>query len=371
MKKHILVNYLGRKGGGMVYAYEMTKGLLENGYKVSAIVPEGIENAELWRALPLHRLYFLKTYHSNVTFLLGSVRFFLREKRRIRKLFAADPVDCIYIPMIQPWSGFLNGIFPKARVITTLHDPRPHPGSGKVMNWLYRKTTEKSDEIVLLSAEFIGYTSETYHIPKEHIHVIPHGVFDYYADHVADTAVKQVDRSEYNFLFFGRITPYKGLDLLADAYAELYETNRNISLTVVGSGDFSPYRDKFPEEKNILVVNEYIPDDEVALYFRGKNILTVLPYTDATQSGVIPIAMMEDSLLIVTDTGALREQVGDGRYALISAPDAASLAKQMRRAMENAPELAQMKRDAKTYIQSLSWGALSKRLGQLAEEEKV
>ena len=88
MEKHILVNYLGRKGGGMVYAYEMTKGLLENGYKVSAIIPQGIENIEIWKKLPLYKLYLLNTYNNNFSFITGTFRLFLKDRKRIKSFFS-------------------------------------------------------------------------------------------------------------------------------------------------------------------------------------------------------------------------------------------------------------------------------------------
>lgn len=371
MEKHILVNYLGRKGGGMVYAYEMTKGLLENGYKVSAIIPQGIENIEIWKKLPLCKLYLLKTYNNNFSFITGTFRLFLKERKRIKSFFEEDKIDCIYIPMIQPWTGFVNKIFKKAVIFTTLHDPRPHPGSGKIMNKLYKDVTEASDEIILLSSEFIDYTSEHYRFSKEKIHVIPHGVFDYYSAHSNGKIKDKIDRSDYNFLFFGRITPYKGLNLLAEAYEKLYEENKNISLTVVGSGNFELYEKSFPIEKNILIVNEYIPDEDVSLYFQGKNIITVLPYTDATQSGVIPIAMKEKSLLIVTDTGALSEQVGYGKYALLCKPDTDDLAEKMKEAIKNSEKNLNIINSANTYISSLSWKSLSKKLGLLLEGKEL
>ena len=46
MNKTIVCNYIGKKGGGPLYAYEMTRGLIQNGVNVIAILPDNIENVE-------------------------------------------------------------------------------------------------------------------------------------------------------------------------------------------------------------------------------------------------------------------------------------------------------------------------------------
>ena len=360
--KNILVNYLGRKGGGAVFSYEMTKGLIENGCDVYAIIPESIDNLEDWKHLPLKKLVTIKTYRDNKTFLLGIVRFFLYERRKIKRNFSGIKLDCIYVPMIQPWTELINRLFLGVKLIVTQHDPIPHSGSGRIMNYLYARVTKTADEVVILSEVFKSETSKRYGKEIDHIHVIPHGVFDFYSQF---TPEKIERNSEFNFLFFGRITPYKGLHLLASAYKKIHKSFPNTSLYVVGSGDFSEYKNEFPEDMNITIINRYIADSEVISYFRGHNIITVLPYIDATQSGIIPIAMKEKSLLIVTDQGGLAEQTGHGKYALLTKASEEELYLKMRDVIENYDNYSPMLENAKEYIESLSWNRLSRMLMEL------
>ena len=361
---NILINYLGRKGAGAVFAYEMAKGLLENGADVCAVIPTTIDNLEDWKKLPLKKMYTVQTYSNKKDFIGGFFRFVFREKKKIKKYFSGIKFDAIYIPMLQPWSEFVNKIFPKTKLVTTLHDPIPHKGSSRAMNWLYRRVVKRSDEIIILSEVFKEKTSMLYGISQEHIHVIPHGIFDYYSKY----SPEKIDRtSKINFLFFGRISQYKGLHILAKAYKKIHIDYPDTSLFVVGNGDFSEYRDEFRQEDNVTVVNKFVPDEEVVAYFRGNNIVTVLPYIDATQSGIIPIAMKERSLLIVSDRGGLVEQTKGGKLAVLVSPDENDLYEKMKQVILHYDDYSDMLIAASEYIESLSWDKLSGMLLNIIE----
>lgn len=357
--KNVLVNYLGRKGAGAVFSYEMARGLINNGCNVYAIIPDTIDNIEDWKKLSLKKLVTIKTYNSGKSFVTGVIRFFVKDKKKIIKEFKGVYIDCIYIPMLQPWAELINRIFPKAKLIVTQHDPIPHSGSKGVMNYLYTRVTKSADEVIILSEVFKKATSERYKINIDHVHVIPHGIFDYYSQYNPEKIERN---SKFNFLFFGRITKYKGLHLLSEAYNKLHAEYPDTSLYVVGSGDFTDYKDEFLEENNITVVNRFIADSELVAYFRGNNIITVLPYIDATQSGIIPIAMKEKTLLVVSDQGGLAEQTQNGKYAILAKPNADDVYEKMKLAMNNYEDYQPMLDEAKEYIESLSWDRLAKML---------
>ncbi|MGI6498426.1 MAG: glycosyltransferase family 4 protein [Oscillospiraceae bacterium] len=361
-KTTVVLNYLGRKGGGAVYAYEMAKGLVENGCQVYAIVSKDIENISLWGQLALAQLICVETYRSAATFVTGIVRFLLWDQWKLKRIFRGVSIDACYVPMIQPWSGLVNRHFKDAPLFVTLHDPIAHSGTPWITRTIYRRVAKAADVIILLSSRFLEYTASAYHKGISDIHVIPHGVFDYYEKLPTSLVVKRTAGT--NFLFFGRITPYKGLHLLAEAYARLKREGYDVSLSIVGSGDLSEYISEFSAEEDVVVDNRFLPDEDVFPYFRGERIVTVLPYLDATQSGVVPIAMLAQSLLIATDTGGLREQTCDGRYAILCEPNACSLYEAMKEAALHHDSYRQMLTEAEGYIRSLSWDKLS---GQLVD----
>jgi glycosyltransferase involved in cell wall biosynthesis len=116
-------------------------------------------------------------------------------------------------------------------------------------------------------------------------------------------------------LFFGFVRAYKGLKYLLDAMQEITQQITEIQLWVVG--DFGEDRDVYLEqiERNglkdyVTLVEGYIPDREVEKYFAAAD-LVVLPYTSATQSGIVQIAYGFETPVVVTDVGGLPDVVSD------------------------------------------------------------
>ncbi len=366
MEKAVICNYIGKKGGGPLYAYEMTKGLIQNGVNVIAILPDNIENLNLWNALDGCKVVTIKGYQDSYLSLLAAVcRILFIERRKIKKACKGIEITGVYIPMIQPLSMLINSFFRKKHRIVTLHDPIPHKGSGKLYADICKKTAMQADDVVILSENFKAFTSEYYQIAPQHVHVIPHGIFDNY-QRVYDSKLKHTyDKEKINFLFFGRITPYKGLDVLAKAFGRLSEEYEIVALTVVGNGDFSPYREAYAALKNVTVINRWIKDEEVYGYFDGEDVITVLPYNEATQSGVIPVAMACESFVICSDCGGLSEQVVHGETGcLIPAGDADALYAAMKRVVDDGVE-QNIICNAKKHIEALSWDKLALQLSNI------
>ena len=146
-----------------------------------------------------------------------------------------------------------------------------------------------------------------------------------------------------NFLFFGRIEYYKGIDLLLEAFSTIEKKYADcVSLLIAGKGDFSPYRESFSKLRNVKLLNYMIPDDEVISLFRGQHVVTVLPYRDATQSGVINLAAQSASLIIATNVGGLPEQLDEGKAGILVEPTVQGLATAMEDVIEHREKYEQM-----------------------------
>jgi glycosyltransferase involved in cell wall biosynthesis len=362
-EKIIVVNYTGRKGGGAVYAYEMTKSLLENNCKIYAIISKDIENLKQWQELQITNLILLNTYTNNYNYFINTIKFIIFGVPKLKKYFKNIKVDALYIPMIQPWSSLINTIFKDIQKIITVHDPKPHSGSNMYINYLAKKTINEADDIIILSKTFNDYIRTFFNKKEEFIHVIPHGIFDYYKKVEASTDLIEYDPTKFNFLFFGRIEKYKGLHILAKAYEKLSNEFANISLSVVGNGNFDDYRSEFSELKNVTIVNRWIKDEEVGAFFKGDKIITVLPYIDATQSGIIPIAMDYESIVIASNTGGLSEQIEDNKTGyLFETENPDDLYVKMKYVINNYENQKHIIKNAKKYISSLSWSILGAQL---------
>jgi glycosyltransferase involved in cell wall biosynthesis len=76
-------------------------------------------------------------------------------------------------------------------------------------------------------------------------------------------------------------------------------------------------------EDDLVVVNKYIDDSEVGIYFCASD-LVIQPYRNATQSGVTPIAYHFEIPILVTNVGGLPEMVPHEKvgYVVEVSPDA-------------------------------------------------
>ncbi len=135
-----------------------------------------------------------------------------------------------------------------------------------------------------------------------------------------------------NLLFFGLIRDYKGLDILLDAFGKLDDSYQ---LIVAGEpyGSFEKYQaiiDRSPARDRIRLFTRYIKDSEVKDYFSAAD-LAVLPYRSATQSGISAIAYHFEVPMVVTDTGGLRQAIGDSGTGLVAErADADCIVKEIR-----------------------------------------
>jgi glycosyltransferase involved in cell wall biosynthesis len=125
-------------------------------------------------------------------------------------------------------------------------------------------------------------------------------------------------------LFFGRIEPYKGLDYLFRAHSALsVEHQRRCRLIVAGHGQLP---ESTPVPAGTLLINRFIRDDEIRSLLNACDVV-VLPYTEGTQSGVIPLAYHFRRPVICTRVGALPEMIREGETGLlVEARNTAALA---------------------------------------------
>lgn len=373
MNKNILINYLGRKGGTALYSFEMVKGLIENGASVYGVISSQNEMLEEWKKLNLKKLVIVPTYSGKISCLIATMKFLLKSRYKIKDEFKNLNIDVVYVPAFHIWSEYINELFPNAKKIITNHDPLPHSGNilKNKLIWIYNKRSlKKANDIILLSEKFKIIVSKLYNKKLENVHVIPHGIFDFYNSFKVEKN-SMYSKEKINFIFFGRIERYKGLHILAKAYELLYKKYKDITLTVIGNGNFSEYEKEYAKLEGVTVINRWIKDEEVKYFFTGDNIITVLPYLDATQSGVINIAMMNKSLVIATNTGGIGEQVKNKETGLLIAPNNVNeLVDAMEYAIKNKIECKQYIDNASKMLSILDWKNLSKILLEIINREK-
>jgi glycosyltransferase involved in cell wall biosynthesis len=175
-----------------------------------------------------------------------------------------------------------------------------------------------------------------------------------------------IGRAEKVLLFFGHIAPYKGLDYLISALKELLKTDAKYRLIIAGSGRSCPdYWKQVQAEISSSGVGgrmvqriEFIPDNETEVYFKAADV-SVLPYTDIFQSGVLVLSYSFGLPVIAADVGSLREDIVEGRTGFVFRPkDAADLVATIERYFSSAlySELESRRQDIRDYAhEKYSW----------------
>ncbi len=354
--KTVLMNYMGRNNSAPYFTYSIAKALSSCGYDVIAIISKYATNVDDWNNYGFRKIYLVDTYTSWFNIAIKSIKFICYGKRNIAEEFINEKVDFVINTFFHPWSNMITSLFVNATVITFCHDPIQHDGVNIIMKLMYPFFIKKGDEIVVLTKDFTSIVQNKYEKNEKNIHYCPHGRMDLYKIKQCSCRPKGFPkyRENYtNFVFFGRIEKYKGLETLGRAYEIVKQKYNDISLTIYGSGDFSEYERFFCTE-DVTIVNEYIKDCEVGWIFEGDNVVLVLPYDGATQSGVIPIAFEYSIPIICSDLVGLREQLSGGEVGLFFDPeDEQSLSESMQVYIEDKAFLES---------QSIKMGRMSKKI---------
>src|SRR5262249_40553785 len=132
----------------------------------------------------------------------------------------------------------------------------------------------------------------------------------------------------HSVLFFGRLWPYKGLEYLIRAEPRITAEVPGVKIVIAGSGEaYGRYQAMMSHPGRFVIHDEYVSDEKRAQLFRESSVV-VLPYIEASQSGVIPLAYRFGKPVVATTVGGLPAMVDHGETGYLVPPaDAESLAR--------------------------------------------
>lgn len=243
------------------------------------------------------------------------------------------------------------------RLAVTMHDPQPHLGEASARKLLANWTLRRCAREIFVYGEVLKQQLIAQNVPPEKITVIPHGTFGCF------TAPEQHPDPEPTGLFIGRILPYKGLDVLLRAAPLIREVVPHFRLIVAGAGDVKPYRACLERELSTgqcELINRFVSDAEMASLLARSSVV-MLPYLDATQSGVIPLAYGARRPVIATAVGAIPELVAHDRTGLLVPPnDPAALAQAASALLQDPKRALELAEAGAAYAcEHLSWEAIA------------
>lgn len=356
----IAIIHFGKKGAGPVYSFEMAKALYRQGHEVFFYTSKDSDivnnlNGERFK-IRLH-----STYNTKIEYLKSIIC--QKEINKVAHSIKDDNPDVIYLTMNDLWAPFL---FPKLKGflrVKTIHDVGIHEGNNSIFNkWWNSTNFRDAEKFVILSKIFVTEL-EKKGISKSNIVVIPHAGFTFYADQYHTNNSNTVKKI---ILFFGRIDKYKGLEILLDAMPMIIEKHPDVLLRIAGNGDLQDLIFKIEKlHDNIELINRWIKDCEIADIMRDC-LLLILPYTHATQSGVIPLAYAFQKPVIATNVGGLGEQIVEGVTGHIIMPQNAKIISEyVNRMLFNLDKTEKMGKNAYQYmIDNLTWESSARKFIQ-------
>jgi glycosyltransferase involved in cell wall biosynthesis len=352
----ILLWYWGRRGGGAQFSSSLAQGLSRQpGLALALSVSRQGDLVEDFAGLGLP-CDVVDTYGGAVGFVAGLTRLSALRRRLVRQArdFGADIVlsgmTHLYTPLVAPGLARAG-----LRFVPVLHDALPHPGDPALLwNWrLDRELDAASAAVVLSDAVAASIAARRPALPLLRLplgahlpgHAPPAGV-----------AVRGAE-----FLFFGRIRPYKGLDLLRDAFAELRRRQPAARLRVVGAGDIEAVAPGLSALPGVTVESRWVPEAEMPALIAAAHAV-VLPYREASQSGVLPLALACGVPVVATPVGGLTDQLPRGAGQMAAAATPAALAAAMEALLDPAARARRSVVARAAGAALLDWDAQAARL---------
>lgn len=235
--------------------------------------------------------------------------------RRSVRRFAPDFVHLQAGIGNDPRLIFSAGARPR-RFALTIHDPVRHPGEAVSRSAsLGNRALIRTAGLIFVHAEALRDELVEAARPRAPIVVVPHGVDP-------GAGVEPLPQHPA-ILFFGRLGHYKGVDVLLDAMAALWESMPEATLTIAGAGEL-PDRPALADPR-VTVRAEHVPDELLPGLFAAATCVA-LPYRQASQSGVGSLAKRHGRPLVVSAVGGLPELVSDGSGLTVPAEDPSALA---------------------------------------------
>jgi len=278
--------------------------------------------------------------------------------RVYRKVRAFQP-RIIHVQENSDWRiACLTCFFSSRKLILTVHDVVRHPGKQKEIFRPIRNFFRRRSKRIIVHGNSLKRLLAS-RSPKleDRVRVIPHGAFTVYGKW--DDGLIQEEPGAV--LFFGYISKYKGIDVLIEAQPWITREIPEAKVLIVGTGkEFEKYEAAVRMNPSFEVHNEFVPTEDVHRYFRRASVV-VLPYIEASQSGVLPLAYAFGKPVVATDVGSIAEVVENGKTGFVVPPnDPGKLAEAVVTILKNPDLKSRMGRNAaEKAATDLSWKTIA------------
>lgn len=330
-------------GGCMYYSNR----ILENLH----LPKEVVLSHKMEEPMPEYKSWTIKYANYNIITRSAS---FLYSIIRILAGLCIGRYSCLILFGVSTWDYYYLKLWGMTRLpsYVVIHDGKMHTGES------HKKTQKQivsmmqcATHLIFLSEYVKNLVKDNFGISKSSC-IVPHGLIDY-----GKLPAVHKQSEKITLLFLGRVSKYKGVDILLDAIAKVPEDLYD-KLIIAGKWNYKNTTEY--NHNKVKIIDKWLSDNEIPHYIAESDIM-VFPYTEASQSGVATLAINYLKPSIVTEVGALSEQFND-KAAFFIRPDSEDLAKAIIYLSEHLTNLNTMKEELKKLKAIYSWENIASKL---------
>jgi glycosyltransferase involved in cell wall biosynthesis len=310
----VMLIHWGQNGAGPRTTWELARAWnsLHPG-RVAISFNTNSDRANDISALPVPQLG-VQTYRRTSGVVFGLPRLLwngFRLRRFIRR-FNITTVVCVMESVYQ--SIAVPILVPRyVKYVCCIHDAKPHSGEDHWVKRLNRRLEMRRANVVVVFSEAVASNLVVDKRKRLLKTVLP--AFRP-ADPASPSSRLLVPGKIPVIGFFGRLMPYKGIDLMLEAARILQDRRVKIRWEIYGSGPES-ILENHSQGLDVMWRPHWVMDAEIDPIFARFDILA-LPYREASQSGVLGHAMALGIPSVCTPVGGLSEQVHGAQAGIVA-----------------------------------------------------
>jgi len=316
----LLIWHWGRRGAGPIFAVQLRDALAGLGFKTALSLAEGAEILAPPSSVQCD--WAEPTYSNAADYLLQRTASLLPSRRCFAHLkkIKPDMAICAMPALLDKrmLQALRQSDIPYAVLV---HDATAHPGDRLTFRLLGQNRLLRDAAVLFALSSHVAEQLREQGFGKngQGISKLWHPPFDF-----GGMKPAFAHGGKPRLLNFGRLLPYKGLDLLADALTAL-GPDLPFEVRICGDGPVSDELARLQALPGVEVDHRWIPESELPGLIEWSDAV-VLPYREASQSGVAAAAIGQGRLVVATKVGGLPEQLANTPGAILCEPNATAIA---------------------------------------------
>ena len=357
----IYISVYGEKFAESVGAFDLSK------------LPPGMaDEATTARIIGPELLAYVKEGGGQVRvqlFKYPNLKIFSRRNFQLHRQFAREinrkSYDLVHLNGYRGAQLFLYAFLKRSvGKVWAVHDPILHSGEDKWQTRLaYRTYRFMKAHFILHNKEQMPHFISKYHIKPKRCHFVPFGpleIFKLFENGQLENG-QQLSPQKKRVLFWGRISPYKGVEYLIEAAKIAQKQLPDLKVVIAGKPNYPLDTSQITADSTFEFINGFI-ENPLLVKLIKQSALVVCPYTDATQSGVLMTAFAFHKPVLATAVGGIPEVLDEGLTGRLVPPkDSKALAAALVDMLQQPEQLQAMSRNIQKLNESgrFSWDKIA------------